>query len=414
MKAQRLSKLTAALLFLQMSVSFGQAPDLGAAAGFALFSSAGAFGNIGFSHMTGDVGNFVGAFTGFPPGTVVGNIHVADPTSALAASDLNTAYISLSGVGCDSALAPTLGNGQVLVPGVYCIGTAATLTGDLVLDAQSDPAAVFIIKIDGAFATGFASRVRLSNSATLCNVYWQVTGAVDIGVGSLFQGSILGNGRISLLGGSTLLGRGLTRAGAIYVQDDSVVVCTQADGGLPISLLSFQAVQSALDSSINLIWRTASEQNSSHFQVERSSDGIQFSPIGMCAAAGSSSILIAYSFKDENPIPKTNYYRLLQVDMDGTSEYSAVVAALNVQVLPSVGIYPNPFSSNIHIRVDQAIVESNCWLEIFNAQGIKVLSLCLQSQASTLETGMLASGLYYYKVSSSNTLIADGWLANQP
>ena len=327
---------------------------------------------------------------------------------------MDTAYTFLSGVGCDSAIAPTLGNGQVLVPGVYCIGTAATLNGDLTLDAQGDPAAIFIFKIDGAFATAPGSQVLLSNSATLCNVYWHITGAVDIGVGSLFQGSILGNGRISLLGGSILLGRGLTRAGAINVQDDSVVVCTQVGGGLPISLLSFQAVQSALDPSINLFWKTASEQNSSHFQVERSSDGIQFGPIGMCAAAGNSSILIAYSFKDENPNPEMNYYRLLQVDMDGTSEYSTVVTVLYSQDWTSVGIYPNPFSSRIHIRVGQAMVESNCWLEIFNAQGIKVLSLRLQSQASTLETDMLASGLYYYKVSSSNTLIADGWLANQP
>ncbi|MEI7726668.1 MAG: ice-binding family protein [Bacteroidota bacterium] len=102
-------------------------PPLGAAANFALFTAVGAFSNDGASYVTGDIGTNVGAFTGFPPCTVVGQIHVADPVSVQAAIDVDVAYSYLSGITCGVVIRTTLGNGQVLVPNVYCLGAASTL-----------------------------------------------------------------------------------------------------------------------------------------------------------------------------------------------------------------------------------------------------------------------------------------------
>src|ERR1035437_1402390 len=228
MKSKLFNVLTAVILFLMPNANFGQAPTLGTTSGFALFTAVGAFSNIGAAtYVTGDVGTNVGAFNAFPPGTVVGSIHVADPASTQAAIDVATAYSDLSEVTCGPVLGVTLGNNQVLTPNVYCIGAASTLTGDLILDGQGDPNALFIIKINGALSTSTFSNVILIDSASLCNVYWQINGAFTLGDSSVFRGTIVANGAISLLEGSTLLGRGLSRAGAIDLHNNFVAIGMQ-------------------------------------------------------------------------------------------------------------------------------------------------------------------------------------------
>ena len=189
------------LLVILLNCSFltAQSALLGSASGFTLFTAAGAFGNTGVSTVvTGDVGTNVGAFTAFPPGTLIGAQHVADAISAQAAIDVDVAFMNLGGLTCGLVLGSTLGNGQILTPNIYCIGAATSLNGMLTLDGQGNPNAVFIIQIDGALSTNANSSVVLINSASLCNVYWRINGAVALGVNSTFRGTMLVNGAISL------------------------------------------------------------------------------------------------------------------------------------------------------------------------------------------------------------------------
>lgn len=210
------------------SISFAQSPPtLGTTSSFALFTAVGAFDNDGATHVTGDIGTNVGAFTGFPPGTVVGQSHAADPASVQAAIDVDVAYSALGGTTCGVVIGTTLGNSQVLTPDVYCLGAASSLTGDLILDAEGNPNALFIIKIDGALATSTNSNVILINSASLCNVYWQINGAFELGDGSVFRGTLLINGAITLLEGSTLFGRALSRGGAVELHNNLVAIGVQ-------------------------------------------------------------------------------------------------------------------------------------------------------------------------------------------
>ncbi|MCX6279297.1 MAG: ice-binding family protein, partial [Bacteroidetes bacterium] len=227
MKTHLINVLTAVAMLLMPLVNLAQAPDLGAASSFALFTSVGAFNNVGPTIVTGDIGTNAGAFTGFPPGSVTGQIHVADPTSSQAATDLGLAYSYLGGLTCNAVIGVTLGNNQILTPDVYCTGAATTLNGDLTLDAQGNPNALFIFKIDGAFTTGTYSNVLLINSASLCNVYWWITGAFSLGDYSVFRGNVISNGQIELLEGSTLLGRGLTKAGALLLHNNLVTIGSQ-------------------------------------------------------------------------------------------------------------------------------------------------------------------------------------------
>jgi hypothetical protein len=235
MKTQLLKALTVVILFLMPYVNFGQAPDLGYASSFALFTAVGAFNNDGATQVTGDIGTNVGDLTGFPvPGTVIGAIHVEDPVSALAAIDVLAAYGHLSTLG-GSVLGTTLGNGQILTPGVYSTGAHSTLEDTLYLNGQNDTNALFIIRIGGAFETNTFSKVILINSASLCNVYWQIGGAFELGDYSVFRGTIVADGAISLLEGSSLLGRGLSTAGAIELHNNLAIMSCEYSSEVPIS-----------------------------------------------------------------------------------------------------------------------------------------------------------------------------------
>lgn len=213
------------IVLIMPKINYGQAPNLGATSNFALFTAAGAFNNVGASTVvTGDVGTNVGAFNAFPPGVLIGQIHVSDPVSVQAATDVETAYNDLSAVTCDSVIGTTLGNGQILPPNIYCLGAASTINGSLILDGLGDPNALFIFKINGALSTSTLASVVLINAASLCNVYWQVNGAFDLGDSSVFRGTLIANGAISLLEASSLFGRGLSRAGAISTHNNVVSI----------------------------------------------------------------------------------------------------------------------------------------------------------------------------------------------
>ena len=131
MKTKLLYIIIAIGLLFFPKVNFGQAPTLGTASSFVLFTGGGAFANVGASYVTGNVGTYAGAFSGFPPGTLYGQSHVADAVSTQAATDVGTAYGALSGVTCGSTIGVTLGNGQVLTPNVYCLGSASTINDTL-------------------------------------------------------------------------------------------------------------------------------------------------------------------------------------------------------------------------------------------------------------------------------------------
>ena len=159
-------------------VSFAQTPNLGTAANFVLFSSAGAVSNTGISQITGNVGTNSGAITGF--GNINGVVHTADASSAQAVTDLQAAWLYLSTLIPTSAIGPVLGSGQTLFAGVYSIAAAGSVVGALNFDAQGIPGAVFVITTGGALTTAAGATVNLINGATACNVFWVAEGAISM------------------------------------------------------------------------------------------------------------------------------------------------------------------------------------------------------------------------------------------
>lgn len=229
MKKNLLLAITAAFLSFPKA-NFGQAPNLGSAAGFALFTSVGAVSNTGISHITGHVGSNGGSSTGF--GNVNGVMNDNNGASALCSADLLTAYNQLNSTVPAFFPAPLLGNGQILIPGVYSISGAATLNLDLTLNGQGNASSVFIIQISGPLSANAGAKVKLINNAQACNVFWKIEGLISLSAGVSMKGNLIANNAgINLSVGDTLEGRALSTNGAVTV--DGVLVYTPIGCGSP-------------------------------------------------------------------------------------------------------------------------------------------------------------------------------------
>lgn len=231
MKKQLLQIVTVVTLLSLPSAGFAQAPNLGTSASFVLFSSNGAVGNTGISHLTGNVGTNSGSSTGF--GNVNGVMHDNNGTSALAAADLLLAYNELNTTTPAFFPAALLGNGDTLIAGVYSISGDATLNLDLTLNAKGNANAVFIFQIQGAFSTNASSQINLINGAKACNVFWKVEGLVSLATGTTMRGTVVANNAAIEMGtGVTLEGRALSTSGAVSV--DGVLAYTPTGCGSPV------------------------------------------------------------------------------------------------------------------------------------------------------------------------------------
>lgn len=123
---------------------------------------------------------------------------------------------------------------------------------------------------------------------------------------------------------------------------------------LPVELVSFTG--EASNCNVHLSWSTATEENSSHFIIERSQDGIHFQSVGRVGAAGDSQSLLNYEFTDTQ-FNAYSYYRLKQVDRDNTYAYTDIVRVSSkcFESDDVIDVFPNPVSNqdvNIKLQSD--------------------------------------------------------------
>lgn len=167
---------------------------------------------------------------------------------------------------------------------------------------------------------------------------------------------------------------------------------------LPVDLLSFDAHRDG--TGVNLQWRTASESGTAYFSVERSSDGRSFEAIGHVQAAGSSAQVIDYQLVDEHPVPGANYYRLHQVDEDGSAAYSGTRAVHIVPLTSTVHLVPNPGSAMVQVLLHGAA--SGSLFELRDATGRLVMQRLITDARTEFDASALPSGLYGYRVLAAN------------
>ena len=122
--------------------------------------------------------------------------------NAQARADVQTAYNALLATSCTTDMTHTDMNNQRLVSGVYCFSTGTILNGQVLLDAQNDPNAVFIFKMNNHFDVWPNATVVLLGGARPENIFWQVGGKVSIGVNAQFAGTVVSMNSITMGGGA--------------------------------------------------------------------------------------------------------------------------------------------------------------------------------------------------------------------
>ena len=167
---------------------------------------------------------------------------------------------------------------------------------------------------------------------------------------------------------------------------------------LPVKFVYFNA--QCKGGAVNLQWKTAQEQSSSRFAVQRSSDGSNWSEIGSMTAAGQSTAEKNYTFVDKNASSNASMYRIVEYDYSGQQIMSSIVKS-NCSAKTEVSLYPNPSSGNsaLNITLERS---TNLTLQIVDAKGsvVQQKQVLLPSGSNTLPLNLTGypDGVYTINV----------------
>lgn len=173
-----------------------------------------------------------------------------------------------------------------------------------------------------------------------------------------------------------------------------------AYAALPVEWASFSVRK--INQSGLIQFATASEQNNSHFLVQKSIDGEQFRVIGTIEGAGNSSVINEYSFTDPALNLGSNYYRIMQVDLDGQTSLTNV-QSIDFETHQSTLVYPNPISANApHVNLKYYSAEEQVSIKVYNSLGVELMRINNQNTAVwnfvNLDLNNLAPGNYFLRV----------------
>jgi hypothetical protein len=175
-----------------------------------------------------------------------------------------------------------------------------------------------------------------------------------------------------------------------FIASDDYLSIAAAQVPLPVELTAFSV--SEINNKIHLRWETMSETNNKEFQIEHASDGKTWEKVGVIDGKGTSLELSHYEFLHEFPTDGENYYRLKQVDYDGTFEYSKIISISSSDYQEFV-IFPNPTSEKIRLK---GITEGK--IIIFNTSGEIVQEEEISSEE--IDISALPTGIFFIRVSN--------------
>jgi Ice-binding-like len=237
---------------------------------------------------------------GVSPGNTVsgapilnGTLHLGDPIAAQAQLDLTTAYNDAAGR--TIAAISVTGNlgGLTLAPGLYKSTSSLEISsGDLTLDAQGDPNAVWIFQMASTLVTTVGRKVILTGGAQAANIYWQVGSSATIGGSSVFKGTILADQSITMNTGATLDGRALARNGAVALDANTITVPNLAIAA--VTLVSATVLTGpytdAVGQSINLATKTITVPTSGAMRFYRIRSGTALTVTKITVSGGNAVI----------------------------------------------------------------------------------------------------------------------------
>lgn len=321
-----------------------------------------------------------------------------------------------NGVGASPSITVTLNAGQtyVLVMGVHWTGGNTTPAQPLPFSYSftiTPPAGASVYQGSGIFVNpgaGFSYAYVVVNNAT--------GNIVSIGNSNLSNSTTYPPGQYTVYGISyansvtnlnSFVG-GSFSALTTQIQNNPSTFCASISknsvtvnvtGTFPVQFTQLKARKQG--ETVLLDWGTVTEQNSSHFIVERSADGASFSTtIGQVKAAGNSNTLKSYSLVDAAPLRGWNYYRVKQVDADGKYGYSNT-AAVNFDKEGSLlVVYPNPVKQQLNLEYTSAAA-GRLSFQVMDSRGALLISHAVSVVAGrnleTINVSSLAPGVYFLR-----------------
>lgn len=154
---------------------------------------------------------------------------------------------------------------------------------------------------------------------------------------------------------------------------------------LPLQLLDFKAVKQS--GSVSLSWSSTNEINTSHFELERSADGVNFNKIAQISTHNTPGIN-HYGYEDMIPLAN-NFYRLKMVDLDGSASYSSVIN-ITFEGIGSFNFFPNPANNELTITG----IQRNEYIKLFNSEGKLLLEKRAAGHVMTLDISKFSKGIY--------------------
>jgi len=198
----------------------------------------------------------------------------------------------------------------------------------------------------------------------------------------------------------------------LYIQKDDIssfspfTIGSLGGSPLPVELTSFNAVCEE-EKGVNVTWSTASEHNSSHFDVLKSEDGYNWRSVASVSAAGNSTNTINYGIIDAEKTNGVAYYKLMQYDVDGQSkEYGPISAGCNSVNEMMIKTFPNPSGDEFYVELISPEATSTV-ITIIDAQGKSVYSRTVETLKGTnlytFESLNVLPGMYYIQISNDLT-----------
>jgi len=193
---------------------------------------------------------------------------------------------------------------------------------------------------------------------------------------------------------STIGGPGSVGAATVYTN------CTACLASLPVELLNFDA--QLINRKTEVTWSTDSEKNSAYFSIQRSINGTDFEEIGQRLAAGNSTTLINYQFTDTEPLYGVSYYRLKQLDSDGSFTFSSVKTVYNAP-LELLSLFPNPAEDGLNLVITsprnmdiQLLVHDNLGKLVKSEQ----IALNTGFNSVIIDVSTLSQAVYQFKITT--------------
>lgn len=182
----------------------------------------------------------------------------------------------------------------------------------------------------------------------------------------------------------------------------------RASSLFPVEWLDFRVELKGQIAELN--WATAMELNNEYFEIQRSGAQNQFEPLGKVQGVGTSDDISTYTFEDHGiaQISEENlYYRIKQVDIDGTSSFSSTVEILNTIAVAnaSINVYPNPSTGPVTIdaNLEESMQMAHISLFTMNGQRLKHEKISGHQPSINWDLQNLAKGMYIVKLTAGNS-----------